>query len=118
MNEKKQTDFESVVATAKTLKGWMEERYILLKSHVFCSETVVKFDGQKLVSLGLVQRLREQQEAKEVALRKEFVQELINGWDKRDREEWDIFLIEEIAPYYPTLFEFLKDVKLREVLGK
>jgi hypothetical protein len=75
------------------------------------------FQKIKWVSVDDVLPILEAEEAKQEPLRKEIAHALTNGWEKRDYHEWDIYLEEEIAPYYPTLFEFLRNVTVNEVFG-
>ena len=42
-------------------------------------------------------------------LREEIVFEMTNGWTNSERRNWKLYLEEEIKPYFPTLYEFVKD---------
>jgi len=43
-------------------------------------------------------------------LRKEIKDILTNGWTQHERGHWHEYLEEEVKPYYPELYEFLKEV--------
>jgi hypothetical protein len=50
-------------------------------------------------------------ETEQENLRREIRECLTNGWSEHERTHWDDYLEEEIKPYYPTLYKFLKEAK-------